>query len=101
LPTEPGGPGGLNISTRSTPSWQPIIHRALRKDGHILVHASDEIMVAGVKVTVRDAQEKLLEVGDGVQQEKDWWEYTPQAEGMVSVSAWDLPGNQVHMELDE
>jgi hypothetical protein len=82
-------------------SHPPVIHRVLRQDGRILVQASDEIMVAGVKVTVRDEQGKLLEVGDAIQQEKDWWEYTPQAEGRVSVSASDLPGNQVRMELEE
>jgi hypothetical protein len=79
----------------------PVIHRVLRKDGHIPVHAWDEIMVASVKVTVHDEQGNLLEVGDAVQQEKDWWEYTPRAEGRVSASAWDLPGNQVHLKLEE
>jgi hypothetical protein len=76
----------------------PVIHRVLRTDGRILVHAWDEIMVAGVKVTVHDEQGKLLEVGDAVQQEKDWWEYTLQAEGRVSATAWDIPGNKVHTE---
>jgi hypothetical protein len=82
-------------------SHPPVIHRVLRKDGRILVNASDEIMVSTVRVLVHDGQGKLLEVGDGVQQEKDWWEYTPQAEGRVSVTAWDLPGNKVQMELEE
>jgi hypothetical protein len=80
----------------------PVIHEILRKDGRILVHASDEIMVADVKVTVHDAQGKLLEVGEAVRQGKDWWEYVPQAqvEGLrVSVSVWDLPGNTVRLEL--
>jgi hypothetical protein len=79
-----------------------VIHQVLRKDGHILVHAWDEIILAGVKVTVHDAQGKLLEVGDAVQQEKDWWKYVPQAqvEGLrVSVSVWDLPGNTIRLEL--
>jgi len=79
----------------------PVIQRVLRRDGRILVQAWDEIMVAGVKVTVRDMQGKLLEAGDAHQVEKDWWEYTPQAEGRVSACAWDLPGNQVHRELEE
>ena len=79
----------------------PVIHSVLRKDGRIRVQAWDEILVAGVKVTVRDAQGQLLEAGDARQVEKDWWEYTPQAEGRVSASAWDLPGNQVHRELEE
>ena len=79
----------------------PVIQQVLRKEGRILVHAWDEIMVAGVKVTVHDAQGNLLEAGDASQVETGWWAYTPQAEGRVSASAWDLPGNQVHMELEE
>jgi hypothetical protein len=79
----------------------PVIHQVLRKEDRILVHASDEIMVAGVRVLVHDAQGKLLESGDASQQEKDWWEYTPRAAGKVSVLAWDLPGNKVRMELEE
>ena len=82
-------------------SHPPVIHRILRKDGRILVNAWDEILVAGVRVMVHDAQGQLLEAGDAVQQQKDWWEYTPRAEGRVSVSAWDLPGNKVRMELGE
>ena len=78
----------------------PVIHRILRKDGHILVHAWDEIMVASVKVTISDGQGKPLEVGDAVQVEKDWWQYTPQAEGRVSASAWDIPGNRARLELE-
>jgi hypothetical protein len=78
----------------------PVIHRILRKEGRILVNASDEIMVAGVKVTVHDEQGKLLEVGDAVQQGKDWWEYIPKVEGRISASAWDIPGNRVSLELE-
>jgi hypothetical protein len=79
----------------------PVIHRVLRKDGRILVNAWDEIMVAGVRVMVHDEQGKLLEAGDAIQKEKDWWEYVPKSQGTISASVWDLPGNQVHMELEE
>ena len=82
-------------------SHPPVIHRVLREDGRILVNASDEIMVAGVRVTVHDEQGKLLEAGDAVQQQKDWWEYIPRLEGRVSALAWDLPGNKVRVELGE
>jgi hypothetical protein len=71
------------------------------KEEPILVDAWNEIMVANVKVTICDKQGKLLEVRDAVQQEKDWWEYIPRIEGRISVSAWDLPGNKVRMELEE
>jgi len=82
-------------------SHPPVIHRVLREDGRILVNASDEIMVSGVRVMVHDEQGKLVDAEDAVQFEKDWWEYAPRASGKVSVSAWDLPGNKVRMELLE
>jgi hypothetical protein len=82
-------------------SHPPVIHRILRKSGRIRVQASDEIMVTGVRVTVHDAKGKLLESGDAKQVKKDWWEYVPKCKGRISASAWDLPGNKVHMELEE
>ncbi len=78
----------------------PVIHRILRKDGCVMVHATDDILVTGVKVTVSDAQGKPLEVGDAVQVEKDWWQYTPQTEGRIAASAWDIPGNRARLELE-
>jgi hypothetical protein len=82
-------------------SHPPVIYRVLREDGRILVNAWDEIMVAGVRVTVHDEQGKLVEAGKASQVEQDWWEYIPQAAGRVSVAAYDLPGNKVSMELVE
>ncbi len=82
-------------------SHPPVIHSILRKKGRILVHASDEIMVAGVRVTVRNEKGRLLEAGDAKQVKKDWWEYAPKCKGRVSASAWDLPGNKVRIELEE
>jgi hypothetical protein len=80
-------------------SHPPVIHRILQKDGRIRVQASDEIQVAGVRVAVHDEQGKLLEVGDAILQQKDWWEYIPKSAGRISVSAWDIPGNKVCMDL--
>ncbi len=82
-------------------SHPPVIYRIQREDGRILVNAWDEIMVAGVRVMVHDEQGKLLEAGDALQFQKDWWEYTPQAAGKVSAFAWDLPGNKARTELVE
>jgi hypothetical protein len=82
-------------------SHPPVIHRILGEGGRILVNASDEIMVSSVKVRVYDEQGKLVEVGDANETQKDWWEYTPQAAGRISVTAYDLPGNKVCMELEE
>ena len=81
-------------------SHPPVIYRVLREDGRILVNAWDEISVAGVRVMVHDEQGRLLESGDAVQQQKNWWEYVPKAEGRISASAWDIPGNKVHRELE-
>ena len=57
-------------------------------------------MVAGVRVLVHDEQGRLLESGDAVQQQNDWWEYVPKLAGRVSAFAWDLPGNKARMELE-
>jgi hypothetical protein len=75
-------------------SHPPVIYR-------ILVNAWDEIIVAGVRVLVHDGQGKLVESGDAVQQQKDWWEYIPKCAGRVSAFAWDLPGNKARIELEE
>jgi hypothetical protein len=79
----------------------PVIHEVLRKEGRILVHASDEIIVAGVKVTICDEQGKLLEVGDAVYLEGDMWEYAAKLEGKrIVVQAFDIPGNCARTVLD-
>jgi hypothetical protein len=80
-------------------SHPPVIHRVEYRKGRVRVQASDEIMVAGVSVSVLDERGKLLESGDAKQVKKDWWEYVPRCKGRISVSAWDLPGNKVCREL--
>jgi hypothetical protein len=82
-------------------SHPPVIYRVLQENGRILVNASDEIMVAGVRVNVHDEQGRLLESADAVEKQKDWWEYVPRCTGRISVSAWDLPGNKVSLDLEE
>lgn len=79
----------------------PVIHRIQRKGRRILVHASDGIRVAGVRVSVHDEKGKLLESGDAKPVKKDWWEYIPKSKGRISASAWDIPGNKVRMELED
>ncbi len=78
----------------------PVIYRIQRKGRRILVNASDEIKVAGVRVSVHDEKGRLLEAGDAKREKKDWWEYMPKAKGRISASAWDLPGNKVRIELE-
>jgi hypothetical protein len=82
-------------------SHPPVIHRVLRKDGRILVQAWDDVMVAGMKVTIHDEQGKLLEVGDAVYLEGDMWEYAANLEGKrIVVQAFDIPGNCARTMLD-
>jgi hypothetical protein len=78
-----------------------VIHRILQKDGHILVQASDEVKVEKVRVEIRDETSRLLEQGDAVHLEGDWWEYAPQVEGRKIIAmAWDIPGNIAKLALE-
>jgi ABC-type uncharacterized transport system YnjBCD substrate-binding protein len=67
----------------------------------IRVKARDNVKVARVAVVIRDANEKILEMGAAVQSEEGtvWWTYTTQALvpmtpfPTVEAIAQDLPGN--------
>jgi hypothetical protein len=70
----------------------PEIHCIERTAGRIRVEASDNIMVAKVYVTVFDQEGRVLEMGDAVRQEDNWWEFASQMDGRtVQAEAWDLP----------
>jgi hypothetical protein len=72
----------------------PVIHRIERAEGCIWVEASDNIMVTRVQITVLDQDGGVLEKGEAVQGEGDWWKFASQAEGKtILAEAWDLPGN--------
>jgi hypothetical protein len=72
----------------------PVIHEVRLKENIIRVQASDNIMVTKVIITIRDEQGKLLEAGEAIRQEGDWWEYIPHITGKtITAEAWDLPGN--------
>jgi len=72
----------------------PGIHRIKRRDGRILVEASDNILVSRVRVTVLDQDGGVLETGEAARGEGDWWEFASQAEGAkIIAEAWDLPKN--------
>jgi hypothetical protein len=78
----------------------PEIHCMERRDGHIVVKATDNVMVSQVRVTVFDEAGKPLESVDGIRGEGNWWEFHPQSEGTKIVAqAWDLANNQVKFEL--
>jgi hypothetical protein len=67
----------------------------------IHVKAKDNVMVANVRVIIRDSDEKILEAGPAVQAEEGsaWWNYTLQFQikmtpfPIVEAIAQDLPGN--------
>jgi hypothetical protein len=84
----------------SDSSHPPVIHRILRRDGRVLVQASDDVMVAKVNVSVSDEHGKLLEWLVAVRVEGEWWECTPRKEGRIAAYAWDIPGNRARLELE-
>ena len=67
----------------------------------IRVKARDNVMVARVSVTIRDADENVIEMGEAVQSASGsaWWYYTTKSFvrmepfPIVEATAWDLPGN--------
>ncbi len=72
----------------------PVIHRIERAGDRIRVQASDNIGVARVRVSVLDEAGVVLERGEAIRAEEDWWELATQAQGTtVTAEAWDLAGN--------
>jgi hypothetical protein len=87
----------------------PVIHCIERKDKLIRVQASDNVMVAKVRVMILDAEGKALEQGEAGQADPSsgsgwpsassgWWEYVSSKEGRMVAEAWDLAGNKVRKE---
>jgi hypothetical protein len=48
---------------------------------------------------ILDEQGKVVEKGEGLRGEGNWWEYVPTAEGKVVAEARDLAGNVVKEEI--
>jgi hypothetical protein len=68
--------------------------QAIPRAGRILVEASDNILVSRVQVAVQAEDGRILEKGDPIRCEGDWWEFTSHAEGKtILAEAWDLPGH--------
>ena len=77
----------------------PEIHGIEQKEGLIRVEAVDNILVVRVQVTLLDRADHVLETGEAVRAEGDWWEFAPQTEGKTVVAeAWDLAGNVTRSE---
>jgi len=76
----------------------PVIHGIERKDGKIRVHATDNVLVAKVAVSILDEEGNVVEKAEGIRGEGDWWEVVCASEGRILAEAWDLAGNRVKME---
>jgi hypothetical protein len=75
-----------------------VIQRVERQEGRIVVKATDNILVARVKVTVLDQDGKVLEAGEAVKGEGDWWEFASHTEGKtIRAQAWDLAEHATEM----
>ena len=77
------------------------IHRIGRYGIAVRTWATDDVQVAGVRVSVLNENGEIVEQGEAQQGRGDWWEYVPAAPGRVVVEARDLPGNRVTAELEE
>ncbi len=77
----------------------PVIHDIQRQGKHIQVHATDNILVVKVHISILDEQGKMLEQGEAVTQDGHWWDYTANAEGQIKVEVWDAAGNVVKKEM--
>jgi hypothetical protein len=78
----------------------PAIHEVTRLEGRIRVHASDNVHVKKVIVTLLDEQGETLEQGEAALIDRAWWEYTTSATtaGKVIVEAFDLVSNVTKQE---
>lgn len=72
----------------------PLIHQIEWSDGQIRVKARDDVLVTKVQVTVLDEGGQILEKGEAIRSDGDWWEFASHANGtMIIAEAWDLPGH--------
>jgi hypothetical protein len=90
-------PYNIALSDRMNP---PVIHRILYRNDRIFVEASDNVMVAKVEIMILDEQGEIVEQGEAVRVQGDWWEYLPDRAGKkITAAAWDLAANVTKAEL--
>jgi len=81
----------------------PVIHAIERKDGRVRVTANDNVMVTRVRISILDSEGRTLEQGEAALpdplHDPDLWEYYCNAMGTLTVTAWDLAGNQTSSVL--
>ena len=79
----------------------PLIGCLAQEEGYILVEATDDVLVTGVRVTILDAAGCVLAAGDAVRTDGDWWEFvTPLVGKAVVAEARDLPGHVRQLVLE-
>ena len=71
----------------------PVIHEVTRQADYIRIHATDNIQVARVRITLSGEHGQTLEQGEAVQQADASWHYETLTEGKLLVEAFDLAGN--------
>ena len=72
----------------------PVIHHVERREGRILVEATDNVMVAKVQITVLDEDGRILERGEATRGQENWWEFATHIQGKkVVTEASDLAEN--------
>ena len=75
-----------------------MIHSIERTEDRVHVHATDNVLVAKVVVSILDEEGNVVEKAEGIKGEGDWWEVVCATEGKIVAEAWDLAGNRVKME---
>ena len=79
----------------------PQIGCLAQEDGYILVAASDDVLVTRVQIKILDDEGRVLEAGEAVHKEGDWWEFVSPAVGTTVIAeARDLPGNVTKLVLE-
>lgn len=71
----------------------PVVQRIEQKGGQIRVWATDNVMVTKVRVMILDTRGKMVEKGEGIKGQGDWWDYVSRTKGKIVAEAWDLAGN--------
>jgi len=71
----------------------PAIHSIQREGKLIRVHATDNVLVAKVVVSVLDEEGNVVEKCEAIKGKGDWWDAAMNAEGRIVAEAWDLAGN--------
>jgi hypothetical protein len=77
----------------------PRIEQITRQGQRLLVHATDNVQVAQVRVTVCGEDGRVLEQGQALPAAHGRWDYSFRAEGRILVEAMDLPGNVACQEI--